>query len=473
MPSPHRLRRIRLRINDDSGRSLRSELDVEATEDGFDIVLHSNGGASRGAPRQNPDYIEALETLFARLRSLNASLDGIWVDSKVVAHLPVEQRAVRPGRRSFPISMRDVSDIRALRLEIRRSVSRIGGKTAGSIGTGNKRIRLSVSSVRTSLRAFERAIAGTGAMATGYWLSKASSTPDGEQQRIAVPAWISVASGHLVVRATAGKSSSSTAAIDVWYVGEVSIQSQSEDHDRSHDSTAWLIRLSPELLVGFERLTSIENPASANSTAEWIAIDESAFRSILDGIGISADDLVFPLPGWGDIKTRRRASAVLQVGASMVRERISRYVERGPVGDLVKAANRYHCQICVELGLSGLGFPRIGDVPFVEAHHVVPVSSLEEDVLGPSNVIAVCPNHHRQLHFGGVVATDEGDSFRFDFPFGIRAFGFGNRPSDSSKQPLAGVQARRAMSPDSRPTSHHIPKSRSRATPSSQGCREP
>src|SRR3546814_5865184 len=122
----------------------------------------------------NPDYIKALEILLSRLRGLNADIDGIWVDSKVASLLPIDQRVVRPSSYGYPIAMHTVVDIRMLRLEIRRSVSRIGGTTADSIGTGNKRIRLSVSSLRTSLRAFKRAIIGPSALASGYWTTTTS-----------------------------------------------------------------------------------------------------------------------------------------------------------------------------------------------------------------------------------------------------------------------------------------------------------
>lgn len=406
-----------MRINDESGRSLRSELDIEATESGFDIVLHANGGASRGSPGQNPDYIDALETLLARLGKLNANVDGIWIDSKVTSHLPIDQRAVRPGSHAFPIVMRDIVDIRALRLEIRRSVSRIGGRTAGTIGTGNKRIRLSVSSLRASVGAFERAIAGTRTMATGYWTTTTSSTPNGSERFIAVPPGLPVSVGHLVVRAKAGKSVSSMASVDVWYVDEVSAKTDFDDDGLPVGSTARITRLASAKPADHDPLESTGSPASEESTTGWISIDETVFRSILQSGGISADDLVFPLPGWRDSRAKRHASTMIRVAAPIVRERISRYIERGPIGDQVKAASGYRCQICVALGLSGLGFPRIGDTPFVEAHHVIPVSSLKDDVLGPSNVIAVCPNHHRQLHFGGVIVIDEGDHFRFEFPF--------------------------------------------------------
>src|SRR3546814_7260768 len=83
-----------------------------------------------------------------------------------------------------------------LRLVIRRSVSRIGGTTADSIGTGNKRIRLSVSSLRTSLRAFKRAIIGPSALASGYWTTTTSWAPNSAEQCFRVPLEQSAAAGH-------------------------------------------------------------------------------------------------------------------------------------------------------------------------------------------------------------------------------------------------------------------------------------
>src|SRR3546814_12192654 len=62
-----------------------------------------------------------------------------------------------------------------------------------------------------------------------------------------------------------------------------------------------------DLLMGTEAYPIKE------STAGWVAIDEEAFRSILEAAGISADDLVFPLPGWG--VTRNKGHNRKSVGA--------------------------------------------------------------------------------------------------------------------------------------------------------------
>lgn len=94
-----------------------------------------------------------------------------------------------------------------------------------------------------------------------------------------------------------------------------------------------------------------------------------------------------------------------------VKHRLSAAIERGGVGNLVKRANGYRCQVCEALGLPPLGFRKRNGVPYVEAHHVLPVASLAPGALGPQNVITVCANHHRQMHYGTVEIAPQNEGF--------------------------------------------------------------
>lgn len=85
-----------------------------------------------------------------------------------------------------------------------------------------------------------------------------------------------------------------------------------------------------------------------------------------------------------------------------VRERVSRTIERGSVGQKLKRANGYRCQICDALGQGPLGFIKKSGEPYVEAHHVTPVSELEVGSLSAGNILILCANHHRQMHYGNV-----------------------------------------------------------------------
>lgn len=83
-----------------------------------------------------------------------------------------------------------------------------------------------------------------------------------------------------------------------------------------------------------------------------------------------------------------------------VKARVSRYIERGAVGALVKRINGFKCQICEALGMDPIGFRKPSGEPYVEAHHVMQVSNLEIGSLAASNILTACANHHRQLHYG-------------------------------------------------------------------------
>jgi hypothetical protein len=83
-----------------------------------------------------------------------------------------------------------------------------------------------------------------------------------------------------------------------------------------------------------------------------------------------------------------------------VRERISKLIERGSIGQQLKRANDFKCQICEAMGANPLGFLKLNGDPYVEAHHATPVSELELGSLSASNIMILCADHHRQMHYG-------------------------------------------------------------------------
>lgn len=85
-----------------------------------------------------------------------------------------------------------------------------------------------------------------------------------------------------------------------------------------------------------------------------------------------------------------------------VRERVSKSIERGSIGQKLKRANGFKCQLCDVLGLNPVGFLKPNNEPYVEAHHVTPVSALEVGSLEASNIMILCANHHREMHYGKI-----------------------------------------------------------------------
>ncbi len=97
-----------------------------------------------------------------------------------------------------------------------------------------------------------------------------------------------------------------------------------------------------------------------------------------------------------------------------VKEIVSRRIERGDISRAVKRINNYECQICKALGLNPHGFKKRNGEFYIETHHIIPVSKLALGSLGTLNLLTVCANHHRQLHYGDVELIENNDKY-FEF----------------------------------------------------------
>jgi hypothetical protein len=97
--------------------------------------------------------------------------------------------------------------------------------------------------------------------------------------------------------------------------------------------------------------------------------------------------------------------------APQVKEIISKRIERGSISKLVKKWYGDKCKICEALGNNPHSFQtRNGDF-YVETHHINHVSSMEQGCLGLSNLITVCANHHRQLHYGNIEVRENTNGY--------------------------------------------------------------
>lgn len=153
--------------------------------------------------------------------------------------------------------------------------------------------------------------------------------------------------------------------------------------------------------------------------ASSFPISREDFRAVLELLGEEPDALAgvgSESPATVDALTileERYLNAVPEL-----RERISRSIERGPVGNAVKKANGFRCLVCEALGRDPIGFRKPNGDPYVEAHHVMPVAKGEIGSLAASNIITVCANHHRELHYGCVGVQMREDGFELSLPGG-------------------------------------------------------
>ena len=117
--------------------------------------------------------------------------------------------------------------------------------------------------------------------------------------------------------------------------------------------------------------------------AATFPIEAEDFEIIVTALGEDIEDLPTPLPFAPDTLARlTELEAKFMRACPEVKTRISKAIERGPIGNQVKKANGYKCQLCEAMGKDPLGFrKKKGDIHYVEAHHVMPVSTKAVGVL--------------------------------------------------------------------------------------------
>lgn len=186
----------------------------------------------------------------------------------------------------------------------------------------------------------------------------------------------------------------------------------------------------PEWRVRLERLVTFDDPLIVRDLPS-----DEPFALLRHGLQWTTTPLPAPafayLAGLADftpidlavLRGSRSSSGLkhLQVIAGGLTPRrrtvLSRRIERGPIGDKVKAARGHRCQICQALGSEPIAFLKGDGAPYAEAHHVILVSTMQAGVLDATNVMVLCPNHHRQAHYGQfeiMAADDTGWTIRLD-----------------------------------------------------------
>lgn len=142
------------------------------------------------------------------------------------------------------------------------------------------------------------------------------------------------------------------------------------------------------------------------------------FRTVLDLLEEDLEALPIVIPTPADLEEMIRLEHDHLQAAPKEKRQISRRIERGPMGRMVKKLNGYRCQICEALGHNAFSFPKLDGIPYVEAHHVTPVAGRQVGTLSASNIITVCANHHRQLHYGKVTVHRRDNAFEIILPEG-------------------------------------------------------
>jgi 5-methylcytosine-specific restriction endonuclease McrA len=128
-------------------------------------------------------------------------------------------------------------------------------------------------------------------------------------------------------------------------------------------------------------------------------IDEIGFDRIIQRSGLRDDPTaLFPKlqAARTGVQEVRAVNEAYATATPKLKQYLTTRVERGSaIGGKVKELNRYVCQVC-----GAQPFATRTGRPYAEAHHVVPLHKLESGSLASHNVVCLCPNCHRKMHYG-------------------------------------------------------------------------
>lgn len=110
------------------------------------------------------------------------------------------------------------------------------------------------------------------------------------------------------------------------------------------------------------------------------------------------------------LESIRKLENKMEKAIPEVKTRIAAFIERGTIAKKVKQLNQFQCQICKAQNLNPTSFKKPDGNFYIEAHHVEPVSNKKAGSLSMANIITVCANHHRQLHYGNAHLKFETES---------------------------------------------------------------
>lgn len=161
---------MELVIADDQGVGLDATVEVDPGS----VVFHSRGGAAGSPNARNRDYSTALRLVLGRLLDHQITIEGAWVDSSRVQHLPPGERKILSGT-DLPASRDTLFKLMSRRMQ---AVGRAPGAGAGR-GNSNKRIRMAIASGSR-----EEIIQVIGAIPRSGGSSKVSRLPAAQLQKV-------------------------------------------------------------------------------------------------------------------------------------------------------------------------------------------------------------------------------------------------------------------------------------------------
>ncbi|WP_138420371.1 HNH endonuclease signature motif containing protein [Aquibacillus sediminis] len=146
--------------------------------------------------------------------------------------------------------------------------------------------------------------------------------------------------------------------------------------------------------------TFIDNLVKSNIQPS-IPVARTTFQSIIQKIGPLPDLMLEKIDLTND-NSLHVIEQKYQHAVPEVKERLSKWIEHSPIAQQYKQRLNCSCQICDAQGKQVVTFQQPNGDYYAEVHHIMPKPNGATKYLAQHNLITVCANHHRQLHYGNV-----------------------------------------------------------------------
>lgn len=148
----------------------------------------------------------------------------------------------------------------------------------------------------------------------------------------------------------------------------------------------------PLRVVICDGIQRIDTPDQKRSKTETRMLDDE-FWTLESYDGDSGDCILVRGPAAEKYVDQFHGSTSLSAPVSKSQGITSKYSRSPHVRKLVLERARGRCEFC-----GTVGFKTLSGSIYLETHHIIALSESGDD--STTNVVALCPNHHRQAHYG-------------------------------------------------------------------------
>jgi hypothetical protein len=140
-----------IKIKNDLGIELDSNLIVSKVQSYYSIVFESRGGNKTTENARNPDYLLALDITLDRLKNMGCRIIDTRLASKIVDHLSEQERSLDLASFHYPIMLADLTIITELSSDIKNAMKIKASNSKSGGGNTTKRIEIIVASELSGL----------------------------------------------------------------------------------------------------------------------------------------------------------------------------------------------------------------------------------------------------------------------------------------------------------------------------------